>query len=123
MVSPNPPTPLFALIIGISTYPSPTLPALSYSVSDDEPEDDDEEFNYLGDYSSRMEELLDGEDEEELPGDDEDDPQDPFVYTGIDVEEPSGGYRDQLQYGTGLGRRMKMRRPKRMKLHPHYSTM
>lgn len=74
---------------GASTIRQPTL-----HLSDDEPDEDEEDFDYQGDYSSRMEELLDDENEFDVTGDDDDEG---FVYTGIDVEEPSGGYRDQLR--------------------------
>jgi vacuolar protein sorting-associated protein 8 len=65
---------------GASTIRQPTL-----NLSDDEPEGEEDDFDYQGDYSSRMDELLDDEDDEG------------FVYTGIDVQQPSGGYRDQLR--------------------------
>jgi vacuolar protein sorting-associated protein 8 len=65
---------------GTSTLHQPTL-----NLSDDEPEGEEDDFEYRGDYSSRMEELMDDDDEEG------------FVYTGIDVQQPSGGYRDQLR--------------------------
>jgi hypothetical protein len=58
--------------------------------------DDTDDFAHEGDYSTRMEELFD-EGESDMPGDDEDDPEEAFVYTGIDAEEALGGYRDQLR--------------------------
>jgi hypothetical protein len=72
------------------------------TINDDQPSslgehlDDDEEFIYNGDYSSRMDEILsDGSksDSSDAGVEDEDDG---FVYHGADAE-PQGAYRDQLR--------------------------
>lgn len=59
--------------------------------------DEDEDDIHEGDYSTRMEELFDDENEGEEGGDDEDEDEEGFVYTGEDVDESTGDYRAQLR--------------------------
>lgn len=69
---------------------------LSLDFSDQE---DDEEIEqseeHTGDYSTRMEELLDDDEGSEGQGDGEDSDDGGFLYTGVDAE--TSGYRDQLK--------------------------
>jgi vacuolar protein sorting-associated protein 8 len=57
------------------------------------PDNDGEDESHQGDYSSRLEELLgDGSDIQDDESDGED-----FLYTGVDTDVVSGGYREQLR--------------------------
>ena len=58
--------------------------------------DEDEEDTHEGDYSTRMEELFDDENEGEAGDEDEED-EEGFVYTGQDADESTGDYRAQLR--------------------------
>jgi hypothetical protein len=86
----------------------PTLPqSISDSTSNDadtirqvEHDDDDDEdgFTYPGDYSSHMDELFDGEEQDESDQRDsgESSGEEDFVYSGVDTGEPAP-YMDQLR--------------------------
>jgi hypothetical protein len=63
----------------------------------DQHSDEDEQFTYSGDYSTRMEEILDGEAKsDDGPDAGDDDEGEGFLYQGEDAE-PQGPYRDQLR--------------------------
>ncbi len=60
-------------------------------------EGDDAPDGGLGDYSARFEELMsDGEDEDGHAGEEDEDEEAGFVYSGVDAD-PTGGYREQLR--------------------------
>ena len=71
----------------------------SFDLSESDREDDMDD--HPGDYSTRMEERMDDEEEENKgpPGFDESDEEEGFMYTGVDVGDTptSSGYRDQLK--------------------------
>lgn len=79
------------------TYPSEDqghVRQLSLGFSDDHGEE--EEDTHQGDYSTRMEELFDDGDDDEVADEDEED-EGGFVYTGQDADESPGDYRSQLR--------------------------
>jgi hypothetical protein len=65
---------------------------------EDEDEDEDAEFTYpvVGDYSTQLEEMFDGEEAEQRSNDDDED----FLYDGVDT---SISYKDQLREVLGQG--------------------
>ncbi|RDB25342.1 Vacuolar protein sorting-associated protein 8 [Hypsizygus marmoreus] len=75
---------------GASTIRQP-----SFDFSDHDASDNDEE--HPGDYSTRMEELFDEEDESDAHVEDEEDEEEGFLYTGVDAGDIPTGYRDQLR--------------------------
>lgn len=72
-----------------------TIRQPSPDISDNEGEGAEAEGH--GDYSARMEELLDDDEDGSETHEDEDDGEGGFLYTGMDAEEVSGAYRDQLR--------------------------
>lgn len=66
------------------------IPSLDFSEHDE-----DEDDTHEGDYSTRMEELFDDENEGE--GGDEEDDEEGFIYDGEDAGESAGDYRAQLR--------------------------
>ncbi|KAF9227315.1 hypothetical protein BS17DRAFT_775267 [Gyrodon lividus] len=75
----------------VEVHGSAESPARSNSFSHDEDVDED----HGGDYSTRMEELFDGDEEEHEVEDDE---EEEFIYDGVDAEQITGtNYREQLQ--------------------------
>lgn len=72
-------------------------PSLGFSEAGAEGEEDEDE--YQGDYSTRMEELFeDGEGGNAEEDDDEDEEEEEgFLYTGMDADESTGDYRSQLR--------------------------
>lgn len=76
-------------------------PRLDMQFSDSDEEHEDSGFPLRGDYSSRMEEIMDDEEEEggtsfKLDSDDEE--EEGFVYTGVDsAPNAASNYRDRLR--------------------------
>jgi hypothetical protein len=64
--------------------------------------DAEDEGDYTGDYSTRMEEIMGDATGSEEPNIDDDDEDEGFVYQGVDAE-PQGAYQDQLRDILGAG--------------------
>lgn len=73
-------------------------PSLGFSDQDGETNEDDDN---TGDYSTRMEELFEEEDDGDAHQDEEED-EEGFVYSGVDADESNGDYRSQLRDVLGL---------------------
>jgi vacuolar protein sorting-associated protein 8 len=73
-------------------------PSLGFSDQDGQTNEDDDN---TGDYSTRMEELFEKEDDGDTRQDEEDD-EEGFVYSGIDADESNGDYGSQLRDVLGL---------------------
>jgi hypothetical protein len=65
----------------------------SSGLSDHDGEENEDADN-AGDYSTRMEELFEEDDDEDAHEDDEDEG---FIYTGMDADNSAGDYRSQLR--------------------------
>lgn len=69
-------------------------------LSDDNgfPSTDDENPSYLGDYSAHMEELFEGDEAESIPpGEETDEDEADFIYSGVDADASSVSYKAQLR--------------------------
>lgn len=75
-----------------STIRQPSFDFSDHDVSDNGHED------HLGDYSTRMDELFEDGEDQDLPEEDEEDDDDgAFLYTGVDAADIPTGYKDQLR--------------------------
>lgn len=63
-----------------------------------ETDEDEDEFTYPGDYSSHMDELFDGDDQDESDQHDSEESsgEEDFLYSGVDADAPAP-YKDQLR--------------------------
>ncbi|KAH7914153.1 Golgi CORVET complex core vacuolar protein 8-domain-containing protein [Hygrophoropsis aurantiaca] len=78
----------------LATHPSGETMGMLHG-SSSENEDDFSEDHHEGDYSTRMEELFDDEDEGEI--EEESSEEEGFVYEGVDASPVAGTYRDRLR--------------------------
>ncbi|KII92434.1 hypothetical protein PLICRDRAFT_27564 [Plicaturopsis crispa FD-325 SS-3] len=70
-------------------------PALDFSDNEDQ---EGEEDQHEGDYSTRMEELMDSDEEDKgAGGEDSEEDEGGFIYEGVDAADASTNYRDQLR--------------------------
>lgn len=77
-----------------STIRQPSLDFSDHEVTDN----DHDDLEHPGDYSTRMEELFEDGENESSHGEDEDsDDEENFLYTGADALDMPAGYRDQLR--------------------------
>lgn len=89
-----------------ATSPSTVAQSISDStdaetirLTEHDDDDDENEFTYPGDYSSHMDELFDGDDQDvsdQRDSGETSEEEDDFVYSGVDADAPAP-YRDQLR--------------------------